>query len=158
MFIPYFIFAIIANVFVSIYVRDVDPNIGDSWSIKITENTQLLTIDTLSDWHLSPVGVGESISDTIISIVVKGDLVAGQTKSGNYFIYDKVLSDYKEFKSYDGVQSRMSLHGISKLDFVSPSEYYFNERSFGDNVMLFIIFLFPLYRFYCLVKQFKIST
>lgn len=156
--IPYFIFAIVLNIIVSVYLRDVDPNIGDAWSIKITENVELLTIDTLDRWRLSPTGVGEAISDKIKLISVTSEFAAGETQSGNYFLYDKGLTHYTEFKNYANLQSKLSTYGVNKLSFTSPTEYYFNERRFGDNIMLFLIFIFPIYRFYCLLKMFKSTT
>jgi hypothetical protein len=156
--IPYFIIAIVISVVVSINIRDVDSNLGDSWTINITDSVTLLTIDTLDRWRFSPTEGGEAISDKIKSISVTDKIAFGEDENGSYFIYDKSKSNYATYQKEYNFKNKLTEYGMVNFDLISPTDYYYKERQFGDNVMLLLIFIYPLFKLYRLLKQFKSAT
>lgn len=156
--IPYFILTLIVNIIITVNFRSVDANIGDYWSIHITDNVNILAIDTLDDWHFSPTEGGEAISQELKSISITDDLAFGETASKLYFIFDKTISKYTEYFQVDNFKVKLKDYGVIEYELISPTDYYYNDRRFGDNVMLLLIFIYPLYRLFCLFRKLKSAT
>jgi len=150
---PYFVLAVFINILISVVIRDVDPPIGDSWRMKITDSVVLQAIDTTDDWYLAPVSYGEAISDSVQTIADNDVFTFGLLKSGSYFVFSKVTEDILVLDSLVLFNEYLRSHGVTEYKLTNASEYYFNSRVNGDVATILLLFLYPIFRLYRLVTR-----
>ena len=158
---PYFLLAIIGNVLICEFVRNVDPPLTDYWSFPIKGDLTLGAIDIPDKWYLWPSkDGGESLISDIVLIGMSEKAFYGVTELDGYFIY--MLGSNQKNINLTKVVFESAMQDISgsipKLQ--HPSDYYYDKRDFGDLITLLLIFLYPLFRFYkvCITFSKSISA
>ncbi|MEH8018636.1 hypothetical protein MN202_15440 [Rheinheimera muenzenbergensis] len=152
---PYFLLAIIANIFVCGLIRNVDPPLTDYWSLPVAGQLTLGAIDQPDIWNLWPErNGGEVLVSDIVSMGVTDNTVYGKTKSDAYFIYS--LNAAQQFSDLSEDQFNPEIIKIAGENptLQRPSDYYYDNRDTGDLITLLLILIYPLCRFYKLCKDF----
>lgn len=152
---PYFLLALIINILICQFVRDVDPPLTDYWSLPISGDLTLGAIDITDKWYLWPSrNGGEAIVSDIVKVGINDKAVYGVTEYGAYFIYwfnfaqkeiNLTRADFKS--SIKGMEAKF-------LSLKHPSEYYYEQRNFGDLMTLLFVLIYPLFYFYKLCFAF----
>ncbi|GAA62208.1 hypothetical protein P20652_4111 [Pseudoalteromonas sp. BSi20652] len=146
---PYFLLAIIANVLVCEFIRDVDPPLTDYWTLTINGELTLGAIDTSYSWSLWPSKDGGEAIISDITLAGKSDeAFYGSTETGEYFIYDLKINQKTFPLSEDQFETEVKdlVGALPKLS--SPSELYYDNRHLGDLITFLVLLVYPLYRFY----------
>ncbi|MGH1484702.1 MAG: hypothetical protein ACRBCI_00700 [Cellvibrionaceae bacterium] len=156
---PYLFIAIIVTVFVCEGIRGVDAPLTDYWTIPVSDDTQLVTIDVMDNWNFSPVDIGESLSGNIASVAINDALAYGETESGSYYIYGIVNpgshSSYTVYEDKTEFTAKLNDSGITHINYLPVNEYYWKRRNVGDLITLLFILVYPVYRFCRLIIHLK---
>ncbi|MGB2742195.1 MAG: hypothetical protein WBC60_16760 [Cognaticolwellia sp.] len=146
---PYCFLAIIINVLVCQFIRDIDPPLTDYWTLPINDGLTMGAIDTPDKWYLWPSrDGGEAIISDIVLAGLNDEAFYGSTETGEYFIY-LFKANQKSFNlSKD--EFEMKVKGVQSVlpKLKHPSELYYDNRDFGDLMTLLLLLVYPLYRFY----------
>ena len=148
---PYFFIVTIVSIIICEVVREVDAPFSDYWTIPVDAKINVIAIDSTREWWFSPVAGGQAISEAIQSIAVTEKMVYGATLSGFNYIYSFQSQRYMEYDEYAEFSTRLNDHGITRIDVLSPEAYYWEQRKWGDIIMLLLFLIYPIYRYYCLV-------
>ena len=158
---PYFLLAIIANVLVCEFIRNVEPPLTDYWSFPISGKLTMGAIDTPDKWYLWPSkGGGEAIISNIVLAGMNDKAFYGATESDEYFIY-RFQSNQKSMNlSKDEFEVEINKIESDLPNLKPPSDLYYDNRDFGDLITFLLLLVYPLYRFYnlckCLLTQNKL--
>jgi hypothetical protein len=154
---PYFLLAIIVNILVCDFVRDVDSPLTDYWSLPINNELSLGAIDTTDKWYLWPSREGgEALISNVVLVGISDKALYGLTESDEYFIY-RFDSNQKVFnlsKDEFDIEANKVENSLPKLK--RPSDLYYDNRDFGDLITFLLLMLYPLYRFYNVCNTFWI--
>ena len=152
---PYFLLAVIANVLVCEFVRDVDPPLTDYWSLPINDGLTMGAIDIPDKWYLWPTREGgEAIISNIVLVGISDKALYGSTEPDEYFIYRFDSKIVVVNLSKDELEIEANKIEDSLPTLKNPSDLYYDNRDFGDLITFLLLLLYPLYRFYNVCNTF----
>lgn len=118
---------IFGSVLVGVYTKT-DIGIGDSWSVSVSTNCQLIFIDVPENGFLECDG--KDIASGVSEIAQDNNNIYGKTDNASYFLYNKQT---KELKDYSKDDFRKQFEGKIKLS--DANDFYFKQRDHLTGVL-----------------------
>lgn len=150
---PYFLLSIVLSVASAEWFRDVDPALGDYWSLKLNDSINLQAIDSATDWYIAPITGGERLSGSVKSVAESGEFAFGQLCDGTFYIFDKSLSKLTIFADKHRFDAALNLSNIPQVPMLAVNDYYRQTRQLGDFITMILLMIYPLMKLVRLVVQ-----
>ena len=99
-----------------------DIGIGDSWSVSMSTNCQLIFIDIPENGFLECDG--KDIAFGVSEIAQDNNYIYGRTGNANYFLYNKRTKELKDYTK-DDFENEFAV----KIKLSDANDFYFEQRA-----------------------------